>query len=716
MRAASSRREHALQFGLHVRDALALRHRVPLGPPRDAIGKPAHHVDRDQQTKIARRRREILPGAGRLEDRRAVRHVGVAAPAVLELPPVFDGGDARLHLLFERRDRLLHRAQRIERLGRHHLIHSIVKILDTELRLFERKIAVLRIFRDFRVGQPPQRAVLLAHDRPEVLEAGAAERGIVREQEIAAPKTLARDRPVGLGVDGEEDARRAVRLRHAPHQHQDVPVRIGIHGSRAQRLLGQRHGIKIGVVVARRRPHGSGMDDVADGRANIRRTIAASPSGFGAARRQRALRRGESSRRGRLGKHLQQAGDGAGGGSGSGPARRCVRLFGRRRRTGLLGMLNVEPLVALRRRAAAAARAIRIAERQSHLECEIRAQKVDEVGAVGANGPDHVVFAETQIVEQEIARAVAQHFMPAPSTTAPRRAARRTASRSMRKTRFSVVAVPGIAHRPDAALDLRAARRRFVRAHGDFARDRAALGRRVVARERRVPRPHGRRGDLGEPEIGRPAVPLARFGRDASIGRDQRQLALERLLRGEDDAQRRALPRRERRGQDRELGRVFAAARCAFGQRVRGREEEDEKCACDQRQCRRRSGKLACWKQLRPLSSPRVGTPRAPFAPRRRGRIAGYRIRQDQSAGITAILRPAGRWPRLRPRRRSRPRPANHPTGAVRRRRPEPGRSHSRIPGCRTDKPRRRLLPACPGGRAGCSASSRPASAYRGRP
>ena len=248
-----------------------------------------------------------------------------------------------------------------------------------------------------------------------------------------------------------------------------------------------------------------------------------------------------------------------------------------------------------------------------------------------------------------------------------------------------------------------------LRAHGDVARDRAALGRRVVARERRVPGPHGRRGDLGDPEIGRPAVPLARFRRDLSIGRDQRQLALERLLGGEDDAQGRALPRRDRQGQDRKLGRVFAAARRAFGQRVRGREEEDEKCSRDQRQCRCHSSKLACWKQLSPLSSPRFDTPRASFAPRRRGCIAGYRIRQDQSAGITAILRPAAaNCPK--------PRPANHPSGGVRRRRPEPGRSHSRIPGCRTDKPRRQLLPACPGGRAGCSASSRRASAYRGQP
>ena len=59
-------------------------------------------------------------------------------------------------------------------------------------------------------------------------------------------------------------------------------------------------------------------------------------------------------------------------------------------------------------------------------------------------------------------------------------------------------------------------------------------------------------------KYGGPPCCCARFGRDASIGRDQRKLALERILRGEDDTQRRALPRHDRRGQNREVGRVFA--------------------------------------------------------------------------------------------------------------------------------------------------------------
>jgi uncharacterized protein (UPF0261 family) len=60
---------------------------------------------------------------------------------------------------------------------------------------------------------------------------------------------------------------------------------------------------------------------------------------------------------------------------------------------------------------AAAARAFRVAVRQAHLEGEIGAQKVRQVGTVGAN--DHVdfVFAQTQVIEQHVARAIAQHFV-----------------------------------------------------------------------------------------------------------------------------------------------------------------------------------------------------------------------------------------------------------------------------------------------------------------
>ena len=228
-----------------------------------------------------------------------------------------------------------------------------------------------------------------------------------------------------------------------------------------------------------------------------------------------------------------------------------------------LGILNAEPLEALRRLAAAAARALRVPERQPHLEREIRAQKVRKVGAVRAKDEPHLVFAESQMIEQDIARSIAQHFM---QRRPRRRRVERRVEELLDPCRIQVFrrAIPCITQGPDAPRR-RARPRRLVVAHGDVARDRAALGRRAVARELRVPRPDGRRCDLGEPEIRRPAVPLTRFGRHASIGRDQRKIALERLLRGEDDAQRCALPRRDWRGQDRELGRVFADANWTLG-------------------------------------------------------------------------------------------------------------------------------------------------------
>src|SRR5260370_40421468 len=46
-------REHALQFGLPLRDALVLRHRVALGPPCDPIRKTEHYVGCNQQPQVA---------------------------------------------------------------------------------------------------------------------------------------------------------------------------------------------------------------------------------------------------------------------------------------------------------------------------------------------------------------------------------------------------------------------------------------------------------------------------------------------------------------------------------------------------------------------------------------------------------------------------------------------------------------------------------------
>jgi hypothetical protein len=78
-------------------------------------------------------------------------------------------------------------------------------------------------------------------------------------------------------------------------------------------------------------------------------------------------------------------------GVGDGP-----QIIAERRGTSSLGVLNAEPLVAIRRPAAPAARALRVSERQPHLEREICAQKIRKVGAVGAHDEPHLAFAEAK--------------------------------------------------------------------------------------------------------------------------------------------------------------------------------------------------------------------------------------------------------------------------------------------------------------------------------
>ena len=293
---------------------------------------------------------------------------------VLVLSPIIDRGNTRLHLFVEVGDGVLHRPRRIERLGRHHIVHAIVKILDAELRLLQREVAILRVLGDLGVGQPSQGAILLLHDRPKALEPGAAERRVVHEQEIAAPKALARDRPVGLRVNGEENARRTVRFRYAFDQHQNVSIRVGVNGAWAQCRFRQGHHVKVGAVIARRHAHGSSLDDVGD-----RRQI----PGERCCKPQR-LWRGWLHRRGwgcrRRSRRSEQLLQGIGL---WGRLRGGGNLFGgllrRRRRARDLGMLDIEPLVALRRSAAVAARAVRIAKRQAHLEGEIGAQEINEI-------------------------------------------------------------------------------------------------------------------------------------------------------------------------------------------------------------------------------------------------------------------------------------------------------------------------------------------------
>src|SRR5262249_14826949 len=79
----------------------------------------------------------------------------------------------------------------------------------------------------------------------------------------------------------------------------------------------------------------------------------------------------------------------------SGLSLRLCGLYGAR----LVRIENVPPLVAFRRLAAAAARAHRVAVREAHLEREISAQEIGEIGAVGLDHDSHLILANAQMVE-----------------------------------------------------------------------------------------------------------------------------------------------------------------------------------------------------------------------------------------------------------------------------------------------------------------------------
>ena len=460
LRAASSDASTLSSSAFTSATLLSLRHRIALGPPRDAIREAAHHVHRDQQAQIARRRREILPRAGRLEDRRAVRHARVAAPAVLELAPVLDRGHARLHLLFERRDRLRHRAQRIERRRRHHVVHAIVEVFDRRACVWSsEKSPYCGCFAISALVSRRKAPFLSRTIGRKRLKPGLAERGILREQEIAAPEALARDRPVGLRVDGEEDAGRAARSAARA-----APAPAGARRDRRTRSPGAACPRSAARGSSRCCRRSRACARSRNGRrrrrsADTSRTPARAPAGFGggpcgrfaaasALRRRRcAGRRRAAGRPNRSAARLPDAAWPAAAGA-------ATVVLGRR--WARLEILDVPPREAPRRLAAAAARALRVAERQPHLEREIGAQEVRKVGAVGANDHLHRVFVETQMVEQEIARPVAQHFMQ-------RRPRRRRVERRVEQLldpggiQIFRRAIPGIAQRPDAAVASRAA-------------------------------------------------------------------------------------------------------------------------------------------------------------------------------------------------------------------------------------------------------------------
>jgi hypothetical protein len=198
------------------------------------------------------------------------------------------------------------------------------------------------------------------------------------------------------------------------------------------------------------------------------------------------------------------------------------------------------------------------------------------------------------MVEQEIARGVAHHLVQ----RRPRRLRiERIVEQLLDPGGEQIVhcATPGVAQGPGAPRGgARAAR--FVWAHLYFARDRATSCSRLLGRERCMPGARRRRLDLGKPEIRRAAMALPRGGGHAAIGAGQRELSLKRLFGHEHDAQRGALPRRPRRGQERDLARRVTGGRRALRPRVPRRESTKE-CAGNQRQrCRCSPDELACRK------------------------------------------------------------------------------------------------------------------------
>src|SRR6202022_5042496 len=124
------------------------------------------------------------------------------------------------------------------------------------------------------------------------------------------------------------------------------------------------------------------------------------------------------------------------------------------------------------------------------------------------NGHAHLIFAETEMVEEEIARTVAQHFVQ----RRPRGCGiKRRIEKLLDPCGVEVFcfACPGIAQWPQCAVG-RVRPRRLALLHDDVTRDGGAVCARALARKLRMP--GSRRGcsDLGKPEIGWPAVALGR--------------------------------------------------------------------------------------------------------------------------------------------------------------------------------------------------------------
>ena len=141
-------------------------------------------------------------------------------------------------------------------------IHRIVERVGAELRLAARDVVMVGILRDLRVGRADDDlfAFFVFHgERTKRLEAAAAEHRILVPQEIAFPKALAGDAPVGLAVDRIEDAReRPLGFDELDHR-VDVAVRIGVDRARAEGPSRKLEPVEVVFFVAERHPRVAGM-------------------------------------------------------------------------------------------------------------------------------------------------------------------------------------------------------------------------------------------------------------------------------------------------------------------------------------------------------------------------------------------------------------------------------------------------------------------------
>ncbi len=187
-------------------------------------------------------------------------------PAAKCLLGVADREDPALHLLFERGDDLAPgrapgRAARgrARRPWRRRSPRRRTPYCASEYVAVARGCAAISAVR--RAGAGGRRRSTTGRKR---LNPGLPSAGIQGEEEVAAPEAPARDGAVGLAVDGEEDAARALGLRRAPGDDEHVAIRVGVDGAGAQAREREGHGVVVAAVLARGRAPGPGVDGVGE--------------------------------------------------------------------------------------------------------------------------------------------------------------------------------------------------------------------------------------------------------------------------------------------------------------------------------------------------------------------------------------------------------------------------------------------------------------------